>query len=99
MELFRAKNVATYIVFPLCDSDGDPVTGASSLDSEIDAWTDGSAPDGFVDCTNEATEIGTTGQYYLSLTQTEMNNDYIIIQIKSFAVRTAMFYPVVHFFN
>jgi uncharacterized protein YjlB len=83
MELFRDKNVATYIVFPIVDADGDPVSGASGLDSEMDAWSDGAAPDGFADCTNEATEIGSTGQYYLSLTQAEMNADYIIIQIKT----------------
>lgn len=88
MELFRAKNVATYIVFPLCDADGDPVSAAGSLDSEMDAWADGSAPDGFTDCTNEATEIGTTGQYYLSLVQAEMNYDYIVIQIKSSTAKT-----------
>jgi uncharacterized protein YjlB len=83
MEVNRDKNVATYIVFPIVDADGDPVSGATGLDSEIDAWSDGAAPDGFADCTNEATEIGSTGQYYLSLTQAEMNADYIIIQIKT----------------
>ena len=83
MELVRQKNVATIIVFPIVDADGDLVTGASGLDSEIDTWADGSAPDGFADCTNEATEIGSTGMYYLSLTQSEMNADYIIIQVKT----------------
>jgi len=82
-ELVRQKNVATYIVFPLVKNDGTLITSAAGLDSEIDAWADGSAPDGFTDCTNEAKEIGSTGQYYLSLTQSEMNNDYIIIQVKS----------------
>lgn len=85
MELVRQKNVATYIVVPLVDADGDIVTGATSLDSEIDTWTDGAAPDGFTDCTNEATEVGSTGIYYLSLTQAEMNADYIYVQIKSSA--------------
>jgi len=83
MELVRQKNVATIIVFPIVDADGDLVTGAAGLDSEIDSWADGTAPDGFADCTNEATEIGTTGQYYLSLSQSEMNADYIIIQVKT----------------
>jgi hypothetical protein len=83
MELVRQKNVATYIVFPIVDADGDFVSGATGLDSEIDAWADGSAPDGFSDCTNEATEIGSTGVYYLSLTQSEMNNDYIVVQVKT----------------
>ena len=64
-------------------NDGTLVSGAADLDSEIDSWSDGAAPDGFTDCTNEATEISATGQYYLSLTQSEMNADYIIVQVKS----------------
>jgi len=83
MELVRQKNVATIIVFPIVDADGDLVSGAAGLDSEIDSWADGTTPDGFADCTNEATEIGSTGQYYLSLSQSEMNADYIIIQVKT----------------
>jgi hypothetical protein len=83
LELVRQKNVATYIVLPIVDADGDIVTGAAGLDSEIDQWTDGGAPNGFADCTNEATEIGATGEYYLSLAQAEMNTDYIIIQVKT----------------
>lgn len=83
LELVRQKNVATYVTFPVVDADGDTITSASGLDSEIDIWADGSAPNGFADCTNEATEIGATGIYYLSLTQSEMNNDYIYLQIKT----------------
>jgi len=83
LELVRQKNVATYITFPIVDADGDIVTGAAGLDSEIDTFADGTAPDGFTDCTNEATEVGSTGIYYLSLSQSEMNADYIYIQIKT----------------
>jgi len=83
IEVVRQKNVASYIFFPLVDADGDIVTGATGLDSEIDTFADGTAPDGFTDCTNEAIEIGSDGVYYLSLTQSEMNNDYIYIQVKS----------------
>jgi hypothetical protein len=83
MELVRQKNVATYIVFPIVDADGDLVSSAAGLDSEIDTFGDGTAPDGFVDCTNEATEIGSTGMYYLSLAQSEMNHDYIVLQVKT----------------
>ena len=50
------KNSAAKIVFPLLDADGDLVTGAASLDSEYSL--DGGS---FSDCTNEATEIGSTG--------------------------------------
>ncbi len=83
MEVRRTKNLATYITFPIMKNDGTLITGATGLDSEIDTYADGSAPDGFTDCTNEATEIGSTGIYYLSLSQAEMNADYIVIQVKS----------------
>jgi len=83
LEVVRQKNVATYLVFPIMKNDGTLITSAAGLDSEIDTFADGAAPDGFADCTNEATEIGETGQYYLSLTQAETNADYIIIQVKS----------------
>lgn len=83
IEIVRQKNVATIIIVPIVDADGDAVTGAAGLDSEIDTWSDSVAPDGFVDCTNEATEIGTNGIYYLSLTQAECNVDYAYIQVKT----------------
>ena len=83
MELRRTKNLATIIAFPIIKNDGTLISGAAGLDSEIDGWSDGAAPDGFADCTNEAIEIGTTGQHYLALTADEMNFDYIIVQIKS----------------
>lgn len=88
MEVVRQKNVATYIHFPLVDADGDAVSGATGLDSEIDTFADGSAPDGFADCSNEASEIGSSGSYSLSLTQGEMDADYITIQIKSNEAKT-----------
>lgn len=83
MEISREKNVSTYIFFLLVNSAGALVSGATGLDSEIEAWDDGTAPNGFTDCTNEATEVGSSGWYYLLLSQAEMNNDYIAIQIKS----------------
>jgi hypothetical protein len=82
-EVVRQKNAATYIQFNIWKNDGTLLSGAAGLDSEIDTFNDGAAPDGFTDCTNEATEIGSTGQYYLSLSQAEMNADYIVVQIKS----------------
>lgn len=73
------KNVAYRVTFPIFDADGDLVTGATGLDSEIskDAGT-------FADCTNEATEIATaSGMYYLDLTSTEMNADTVAICVKT----------------
>jgi hypothetical protein len=73
------KNTATTIEFPILDADGDLVTGAAGLDSEvsIDKGT-------YADCTNEATEIATSsGTYYLDLTAAETNGDFIAIIVKT----------------
>lgn len=83
MELVRQKNVATFINFPIVDADGDFVTGATGLDSESKGWSDGSDGTSFADVTSEATEIGSTGIYRLSLTAGEMNFDYVTVQIKT----------------
>ena len=83
MEIYRQKNTATRITFPVVDADGDTVSAAAGLDSESTNWADGSNPGAFADLTNEATEIGTSGIYYLSLTAAEVNYDYIYIQIKT----------------
>jgi len=73
------KNTATRIVFPILDNDGDLVrSGAAGLDSEYSL--DGGA---FTDCTNEATEIGSSGIYYLDLTAAETNGDVVCIQVKT----------------
>jgi hypothetical protein len=76
------KNTAYRVVFPILDADGDLVTGATGLDSEVskDQGT-------FADCTNEATEIATSsGVYYLDLTSTEMNADSVAIIVKTSSV-------------
>jgi hypothetical protein len=73
------KNKAWRVTFPILDADGDLVTGATGLDSEVskDQGT-------FADCTNEATEIATaSGMYYLDLTATEMNADTVAIIVKT----------------
>ena len=89
---FPIKNTAYRVYFPLLDSDGDLVTGATGLDSEISK--DGGT---FADCTNEATEIATSsGMYYIELTSTEMNADAVCIIIKSGTAKTTpiVLYPV-----
>ena len=87
------KNVAFRVTFPILDADGDLVTGATGLDSEVskDAGT-------FADCTNEATEIATnSGVYYLDVTSTEMNADTVAIIVKTTSVgaktTTIVLYP------
>lgn len=85
------KNTAFRVTFPIYDSSGDLVTGASGLDSEVSI--DGGT---FTDCTNEATEIATSsGIYYLDLTSGEMNGDTVALNIKSTSNKTTtiVIYP------
>jgi hypothetical protein len=73
------RGAAFTVVFPILDADGDLVTAAAGLDSEVskDLGT-------FADCTNEATEIATdSGIYYLTLTATEMTADIVAIIVKT----------------
>jgi hypothetical protein len=73
------KGQAYRITFPIRDADGDLVTGAAGLDSEVSK--DGGA---FVDCTNEATEIASgSGVYYLDLTADEVSADTVAIMVKT----------------
>ena len=76
--LIPYKNAAWRVTFPILDADGDPVSGATGLDSEVSK--DGAA---FADCTNEATEIGSTGVYYLDLTNSEMDADTVSIRVQT----------------
>jgi hypothetical protein len=92
-KLVPTKNVAYRVTFPILDADGDLVTGATGLDSEVSK--DGGT---FTDCTNEATEIATSsGVYYLDLTSTEMNADTVAVIVKtsSTGAKTTVltFYP------
>ena len=82
MELIRQKNVATRIYFPLVDAAGALVAASANPDSEFDTWDDGSDPNGFADCNQEAVHVG-GGWYELNLIQAEMNFDYIAVQVKS----------------
>jgi hypothetical protein len=73
------KNTAYRVTFPIFDADGDLVTGAATLDSEVSL--DGGT---FGDCTNEATEIATSsGMYFLDLTAAEMNADTVAVIVKT----------------
>ncbi len=72
------KNVAYRVYFPIFDNTGALVTSAAGLDSEVSK--DGAS---FADCTNEATEIGSSGTYYLDLTSTEMNADAVVVIVKT----------------
>lgn len=76
---FPIKNQAYRVTFPILDADGDLVTGATGLDSEVSL--DGGT---FSDCTSEATEIATSsGMYYLDLTAAEMNADTVAVIVKT----------------
>jgi hypothetical protein len=66
------------VVFPILDNTGSLVTGAAGLDSEVSL--NGNT---FADCTNEATEIGSSGMYYLLLTGAETSADIITVVVKT----------------
>jgi hypothetical protein len=73
------KNVAYRVTFPILDADGDLVTGAATLDSEVSI--NGAA---FADAISEATEIATaSGVYFLDLTAGEMNGDTVAVIVKT----------------
>ena len=76
---FAIYNARLRVVFAILDADGDPVTGAASLDSEVsqDQGT-------FADCTNEATEIATSsGIYYLDLISTELDTKCSTVRVQT----------------
>lgn len=66
------------VLFPILDADGDPVTAAATLDSEFSL--DQAA---FADCTAEATEIGSSGIYYLDLDNDEMLGKQVTIRVQT----------------
>ncbi len=76
------KNAAYRVTFPIFDADGDLVSGAAGLDSEVSL--DGGT---FADCTNEATEIAAaSGMYFLDLLPAEMNADTVSLIVKTSTV-------------
>ena len=86
---FPAKNAAYRYNFYIFNSSGDPVTGATGLDSEVSKDNAG-----FNDCSNEATEVG-NGQYYIDLTAPEMNADHVAFVCKSNGKQVCEdFYPM-----
>jgi hypothetical protein len=94
-KLFALKNTAFRVTFPIYDNTGALVTGAAGLDSEVSI--DG---DDYVDCTNEAVEIGpSSGTYRLDLTAGEMNGDTIAVLVKTSTTdaktTVLIFYPTV----
>lgn len=70
------KNQAWRFTFAIRKADGSLVTGWTGADSEISK--DQGA---FADCTNEATEIGSSGIGYLDVTATETNCNNFIIKV------------------
>lgn len=89
MELQLEYGVAAYIKFILRDANGDPITSATGLDSEFSYWEDAlSAPSAFEDCTNEASEDGSTGTYALLLTTDELAHNHVSVQVKSNEAKT-----------
>jgi hypothetical protein len=85
------KNVAYRAYFEIRDTAGALVTGATGLDSEV------SLDDaGYNDCTNEATEIGASGTYFLDLIAAEMNADHTMVIVKTTSVNAII--PVLNLY-
>jgi len=72
------RNQAYRLTFAIYDDDGDPVAGATGLDSEVSL--DGAA---FADCVNESVEITGGGVYYLDLTADETDAETIAVRIQT----------------
>ncbi len=73
------KNATFELQFPIYDADGDLVSAAAALDTEVSK--DGGT---FADATNEASEIATSsGCYKISLTATEMDADRVMTITKT----------------
>lgn len=70
------KNAAWRVYFAIRKSDGTLITSWTGADSEVSK--DGGS---FADCTDEATEVGTSGCGYLDLSASEMNADAVTIKI------------------
>lgn len=71
------KNTAYRFYFAIRKpSDSTLITSWAGQDSEVSL--DGAA---YSDCTNEATEIGTTGTGYIDLTSGEMNADCVLLKV------------------
>jgi hypothetical protein len=70
------KNTAFRYSFAIRKNDGTLITSWTGADSEVSV--DGAA---FADCTNEATEIGTSGCGYIDFTAAEMNGDSVMYKL------------------
>jgi hypothetical protein len=70
------KNQAYRLYFDIRKNDGTLITTWAGQDTELSG--DGGA---FADATNEATEIGTSGNGYIDLTSGEMNYDAVIVKV------------------
>ncbi len=84
------KNTAFRLTMPVYDTAGALKSSLASADSEVSL--DGAA---FADCTNEVTEIGSTGFYYIDLTAGEMNADTVAYKLSGTGINplTAVIYP------
>jgi len=84
LEVVRQRNQATVICFPISYTNTSGfVSGAAGLDSEYTYWDDGAGPGDFQDLTNEAYEIGSSGWHCVTITQDEINHEYIAIEVNT----------------
>jgi hypothetical protein len=84
MELERKKNVTTSIMFPMINREGDKITGLTELVSRYAYWEhEAEVESEFAATTNSVSEVGSSGWYTLYLTASEMNHDFVSVEITS----------------
>lgn len=84
MEIFRKKNEATVVVFPMVTTASPETFDTGETVSDDGYYSDaGGAWTTIGGITDTVSEIGSTGLYELSLTAGEMNHDNIIIKFTS----------------
>ena len=83
MEIFRKKNEATIIVFPMVTAASPETFDTGETVTDTAYYSDAEGTLTSLAITDTVSEIGSTGMYELSLTASEMNHDLIIIKMTS----------------
>jgi hypothetical protein len=83
MEIFRKKNEATIICFPMVTTASPDTFDTGETVTDTAYYSDAEGAFTSLAITDTVSEIGTTGMYEISLTAAEMNHDLIIIKFTS----------------
>jgi len=85
MEIFRKKNEATIICFPMVNVTTPETFDTGETVTDTAYYSDAEGTFTTLAITDTVSEIGTTGVYEISLSQTEMNHDLVMIKFTSAA--------------